>query len=442
LQLTALVYSIFVNVLKIRYIAAILFSPMSTQMPEQVIWEPQPGLQTALLQYPVFEVFFGGARGGGTGLPVDTPVLTPFGWRSIGSLTAGSKVCATDGSVTEVIGVYHRGKQPIYRLTWSDGVDTACDADHIWLAWLSNKSRKIGNQRTSGEASAKKWTTRQIADHYKKQTIIKRRIAIPVISAPAAFNVSNQNQGRYIQISRTLHPYVLGVLLGDGSISGDSAKFTSGDPEIAARIGQVLNCKVVEYKSYESNCREYRIPSDYVVADLKMLGVMGKRASEKSIPRIYLLGSVSERWELLRGLMDTDGWAEADGDCYFCSVSEALVRDVRELARSLGAVISTREKAPFYIKDGERVSGQPAYTLRIKMRQPERMFHLARKQAVCAGKMPQSMAIWLDAIESNGDRETVCIHVAHPNSLFIIDGYRVTHNSDRMLGDFASHADL
>jgi hypothetical protein len=31
----------------------------------QVIWEPQPGPQTALLECDVFEVFFGGARGGG-----------------------------------------------------------------------------------------------------------------------------------------------------------------------------------------------------------------------------------------------------------------------------------------------------------------------------------------------------------------------------------------
>lgn len=32
---------------------------------QQVIWKPQPGPQTALIQCPVFEVFFGGARGGG-----------------------------------------------------------------------------------------------------------------------------------------------------------------------------------------------------------------------------------------------------------------------------------------------------------------------------------------------------------------------------------------
>jgi hypothetical protein len=33
--------------------------------PASVLWEPQPGPQTALIQCPVFEVFFGGARGGG-----------------------------------------------------------------------------------------------------------------------------------------------------------------------------------------------------------------------------------------------------------------------------------------------------------------------------------------------------------------------------------------
>ena len=30
-----------------------------------VVWRPQPGPQTALLACPIFEVFYGGARGGG-----------------------------------------------------------------------------------------------------------------------------------------------------------------------------------------------------------------------------------------------------------------------------------------------------------------------------------------------------------------------------------------
>ncbi len=32
---------------------------------ELIVWTPQPGPQTALISCPAFEIFFGGARGGG-----------------------------------------------------------------------------------------------------------------------------------------------------------------------------------------------------------------------------------------------------------------------------------------------------------------------------------------------------------------------------------------
>ncbi len=38
---------------------------MVAQVEQTVLWQPQPGPQTALLACPVFEVFYGGARGGG-----------------------------------------------------------------------------------------------------------------------------------------------------------------------------------------------------------------------------------------------------------------------------------------------------------------------------------------------------------------------------------------
>ena len=38
---------------------------MAVQAEQTVLWQPQPGPQTALLACPVFEVFYGGARGGG-----------------------------------------------------------------------------------------------------------------------------------------------------------------------------------------------------------------------------------------------------------------------------------------------------------------------------------------------------------------------------------------
>lgn len=40
-------------------------SPLSPPSGHTIIWQPQPGPQTALLECPIFEVFYGGARGGG-----------------------------------------------------------------------------------------------------------------------------------------------------------------------------------------------------------------------------------------------------------------------------------------------------------------------------------------------------------------------------------------
>jgi hypothetical protein len=44
-----------------------MFAPYAEGMGPKhtIVWEPQPGPQTALLECPVFEIFFGGARGGG-----------------------------------------------------------------------------------------------------------------------------------------------------------------------------------------------------------------------------------------------------------------------------------------------------------------------------------------------------------------------------------------
>jgi len=42
-----------------------MFSPPSDRTGPTVLWKPQPGPQTALLECAIFEVFYGGARGGG-----------------------------------------------------------------------------------------------------------------------------------------------------------------------------------------------------------------------------------------------------------------------------------------------------------------------------------------------------------------------------------------
>ncbi len=164
------------------------------------LWKPQEGPQTAGYYSQADLMLYGGEAGGGKGLKPETPVLTPFGWKAIGKLKIGSAVCATDGTVTRVIGKFERGKQPVYRLAFSDGSEIVCDADHIWLAWATRKSRKIGNALTCGEDGAKKWATSAIFEHYRKGGA---RLKIPVISEPVRFNVAGSLKGKDKFIRRT-----------------------------------------------------------------------------------------------------------------------------------------------------------------------------------------------------------------------------------------------
>lgn len=405
----------------------------------QQIWKPLPGPQMDAYFSEADEVFYGGSAGGGKGLVKTARILTPFGWKEISSLKVGSKVCTTDGQVQRIIAYYDRGVQPLYKLTWSDGTTTVCDEDHIWLCWLSGKSRKMANKKINGEESASKRTAKEIYEHCQVERKRKVRVGIPVISKPVVFNVHGENRGQHKHISRVIPPYVLGVLLGDGYISGNSVGFSSADDEIPERVQDLVSgmygspVELIVY-DYGNKCISYRIPNGACLEHINDLGLLGKRAETKFIPPIYLLASEEERWELLRGLMDTDGWAEEDGDCYFTTVSSRLAEDVQHLARSLGAIVQRRQKTPTYTHDGESREEQLAYTLRIKMPGPERMFFLDRKRALCAGKEPQSMGLWLESIEPYGEDETVCIAVSHPNSLYITDDFIVTHNTDLGVG--------
>lgn len=407
---------------------------------KQYKWVPNPGPQSEAYVSEADELFYGGSAGGGKGIRLTDKVLTPFGWRAAGDMREGSALCAIDGSVQRIIKVFRRGVQPLFKLTWSDGATSVCDADHIWLGWDTSTGRKLRNKLTHGAASARKWVTSDIFKTFQRTRAAKRpfRLSIPTLEKPCVFNVAGENKGRGVHVGREVPAYILGVLLGDGSLT-QRVRFTTEDAEIVERVNSVLKTEVsleLSHSASAGRCPEYSIPVAAKYREtLKNLGLWGKLSFEKHIPRIYLLSPVEERWELLQGLMDTDGWADLDGDCYYSTTSPRLRDDVKHLARSLGALVSHAVKHPRYAgADGTTMRGREAYTLRIKMRRPERMFTLDRKRERCAGKVPQSMGRFLEDIQPYGEGETVCFVVSHPSSLFILEDFVVTHNTDLVLG--------
>lgn len=110
------------------------------------------------------------ANATGKSLPVDTPVLTPAGYRPIGDLAVGDLVIGRNGRPTRVTGVFPQGLQPTYTLYFSDGAWVDCSEDHLWQIEQYDGSDQI-------------LTTAQIIDQ------LNQRLRIPIcdpVEFPAA----------------------------------------------------------------------------------------------------------------------------------------------------------------------------------------------------------------------------------------------------------------
>lgn len=406
----------------------------------QPLWRPLPGPQTAAYESEADIIGYGGAAGGGKLQSVHSRVLTPTGWKAIGGLRPGSRVCASDGTVTEILGVFPQGVVDLYRVTMSDGGSTLAGLEHNWLAWPTHKTVKKSNAVCHGSGAARKYTTAQMLGELssgRRADGRKRGFAIPVC-APAAFNVAGGLIGPGRFVARPLDPYLLGLLLGDGSIARrHGLAVTSADEEIAEYLRTIAGEDLRKADREGNAASHYYLrgnTSARVWAALEDLKLAGTHSDTKFIPRQYLFAPTADRWALLQGLMDTDGWVEDRRAVYYCTVSPRLRDDLVHLARSLGAVASVSGKAPTYEYAGSKRDGRPAFAVRMRFPEPVSCFRLSRKRAAAAGIEHQSEGRFIESIEFSHRDEAVCIQVAHPNSLYITDDFIVTHNTDLACG--------
>jgi hypothetical protein len=93
-----------------------------------------------------------------------------------------------------------------------------------------------------------------------------------------------------------------------------------------------------------------------------------KLDQDKFIPEEYLNGSAEQRYELLKGLIDTNGYISKTGTIYYYAISELLANNVVELIRSLGGIVIIGNRVPYYIHNGIKKLGIVSYRLTIIMK--------------------------------------------------------------------------
>lgn len=144
-----------------------------------------------------------------------------------------------------------------------------------------------------------------------------------------------------------LHPYILGVMLGDGSLaeSCGGVEFTSMDREVPEKIASLLpvelqvNEGLIPYNRasrWRIARKTRRTPENEVLVALRKLGMKGLKSEEKYVPLEYKTSSREDRLEILAGLIDTDGYCQNGNGWEFTSKSLTLVEDFCFIANSLG----------------------------------------------------------------------------------------------------------
>lgn len=345
---------------------------------------------------------YGGAMGSGKALRHGTPVLTVDGFKNIEDLSLGELVKTPTEGFQNITGVYPQGVVDIYRVTFQDGswVDTC--GQHLWevrraISRASTKSKIINTLDIL-----------KILDVEKNKPAGKRRW--PLI--PLCGEVEYQN------LELPVDPYVLGALLGDGGLTGLSTTLTTADEEILNKFSSAG----FEPSKLKDKYGHY-IPKLY--DETLKLGVrVGSHL--KFIPEIYKKSSVEQRYELIRGLLDTDGTVGSNYDVSYTTTSERLAKDVQEVIRSLGGTATLTTRTPNYTYLGEKKKGKLAYTLFIRHPESSKLFHLTRKKERCKSKVIYNRVVSVEFICKDF---ATCISISGKRKLFITKDYIVTHNT-------------
>jgi hypothetical protein len=221
------------------------------------------------------------------GLPLDTPIGTPKGWTTMKDLQEGDKVFDKDGNIVTVLHKSSIHHNPCYKITFDNSETITADKDHRWLISFKDKNNSY---------IEKVMTTEELSHYLDSIKDNINEYSIPKIQNAKPLNLEDANL--------PLDPYVLGCWLGDGSNQCEVITNNNSDiwNEIICR-GYQIGDNIAS----ENECEAHNVLDIYPI--LKSLNLI----NNKHIPNIYLRGSYKQRLDLLRGLMDTNGYYYLNG---------------------------------------------------------------------------------------------------------------------------------
>ena len=383
------------------------------------------GLHEEDLGYPLFKndaqnLMVAGSRGGGKNLVYDSVLYNKFGKTTIGEAKVGDEIYGSDGKLTTITGVFPQGVTRVFRLELLDGRTVDCGADHLWEVVDSKVTRIFTTQQLIDKG---------ISSPHKRSGTNYR------------FKIKQNQPVQYPEAELPIHPYIVGYLLGNGTMTTGTPKVASPDQEVIERFEELLPDYEIKYDKHTHNNYTivYRGEDKYVISkygcnplltSLRELGLSVK-GDDKHIPELYKYSSVEQRLDLIRGLLDSDGHISKAGNIEFTNGSVKLADDTCEVLRSLGI----RVRRGQYDKVGspviingvqEGITNKIMERLYINTDLP--VFFVPRK-LTCIRPPKSKNQVAIKSITELEPQDTICISVDAEDHCYLTNDYVVTHNS-------------
>ncbi|WP_051621782.1 terminase TerL endonuclease subunit [Ruminobacter sp. RM87] len=349
----------------------------------------------------------------GKQLALNTPIPTPDGFTTMGEIQIGDEVFDEKGQICRVV-----AKSPVdyeeqgYRITFRDGETIIAGARHQWCGELTYGKRKIVTITTEELFNLKRPDGNDVI-----------RFRIPVARAVDLPN----------SYELPISPYLMGYWLGNGN---------AVKPEITIQTCDLFEVLDRIWPDHRLGKRWQNTGDSKVVRIPVLKKVLLESFHDKVIPQIYLRASVEQRFELLQGLMDSDGCInDRKGQAVYCSTEKALAESVSELLWSLGiknaittAESTTRADWSKPSKECGRVAtGETIYTVKFTAFDDLPIAGLERKQKNAVPRNPKTRSHfrYIRSIEKVQNPGMQCIQVDSPSHMYLAGrSFVPTHNSE------------
>lgn len=370
--------------------------------------------------------------GVGKSLPNSTVIPTPNGYKTVGEIKVNDYLFDAFGKPTKVLAIYPQGKKQIWEIEFKDGRKAQCCEEHLW-SYCSEGQRETSKQKRQFYTNTVKELSKKVL--YKQGR--GYQILVPM-----------QKAVQYPHKEYSIHPYILGLFLGDGSFryskTNKSLMFSSTDIELINFIEKYTGWRGKQYVNHSkyswyfedvNNLNHTKVwVEDFLKAYPELWNL---RSEDKFIPKDFLQGDIEQRFDLLNGLLDTDGTAAQEkGRVSYYTVSSKLRDNVIELARSLGFKTS-------WFEDNHKDT-LPCYCIEIfgTAEDKLKLFKLTRKKEIIKawynnGKRKENNLFnpIVKIIPTDNYEEMTCFYVDNDEHLFLMNDFIVTHNTRSMIAD-------